>query len=134
MKISRLFITMSCVALASPSAYAGQPAPAAPMHENAKPMPDHSAQMHSMMQRAQEARTPAERNRLMIENMAMMKTHMSAMNGMMDMGGMMAQKPMAMPMTMDPAHMKKMRDHMAMMHQMLESLMVQQQLMMNPAR
>ena len=134
MKMSHLFIAMSCVALASPSAYAAQPAPAVPMHENAKPMPDHSAQMHSMMQRAQEARTPAERNKLMIENMAMMKTHMSAMNGMMDMGGMMAQKPMAMPMTMDPAHMKKMRDHMAMMHQMLESLMVQQQLMMKPAR
>ena len=70
----------------------------------------------------------------MIENMAMMKTHMSAMKGMMDMGGMMAQKPMAMPMTMDPSHMKKMRDHMAMMHQMLERLMVQQQLMMKPAK
>ena len=122
---------MSCVTLTSPSAYAAQPAPAAPMHENAMPMPDHSARMHLMMQRAQEARTPTERNRLMIENMAMMKTHMIAM---MDMGGMMAQKPMAMPMTMDAAHMEKMRNHMAMMHQMLESLMVQQQLMMKPTR
>lgn len=110
---------MSCVALANPSAYAAHPAPAAPMHEDAKPMTDHSAQMHSMMQRAQEARTPAERNRLMIENMAMMKMHMSTMNGMMDMGSMMAGKPTAMPMTMDPSHMKKMRDHMAMMHQIL---------------
>ena len=70
----------------------------------------------------------------MIENMAMMKAHMSAMNGMMDMGGMMAGKPMTTPMTMDPSRMQKMRDHMAMMHQMLESLMVQQQLMMKPAR
>ena len=134
MKISHFFIAFSCVALASPSAYAAQLAPAAQMHENAKPMPDHTAQMLSMMQRAQEARTPAERNRLMIENMAMMKMHMSTMNGMMDMGSMMAGKPMAMPMTMDPSHMKKMRDHMAMMHQMLESLMVQQQLMMKPTR
>ena len=134
MKMSHLLIAMSCVMLASPSAHAAQPAPAPPMHENAMPMPDHSAQMHLMMQRAQDARTPTERNRLMIENMAMMKTHMSAMNGMMDMGGMMAQKPMAIPMTMDPAHMEKMLKHMAMMHQMLESLMVQQQLMMKPTR
>ena len=134
MKIPHFFIAMSCVTLAGTTAYAAQPAPAAPMHENAKPMPDHSARMHLMMQRAQEARTPAERNKLMIENMAMMKAHMSAMNGMMDMGGMMAGKPMAMPMTMDRAHMEKMRNHMAMMHQMLESLMVQQHLMMKPTR
>ena len=127
---------MSCVTLASPSAYAAPPAPAAPMqgHAMPMPMPEHSARMHLMMQRAQAARTPAERNALMVENMAMMKAHMTAMNGMMDMGGMMAGKPMTMPMPMDPAHMEKMHNHMAMMHQMMESLMVQQQLMMRPAR
>ena len=134
MKISHLFIAISCAALASPLVYAAQPAPAAPINEHTMPMPDHSARMHLMMQRAQDAGTPTERNRLMIENMAMMKTHMSEMNAMMDMGGMKAQKPMAMPMTMDPAHMEKMLKHMAMMHQMLESLMVQQQLMMKPTR
>ena len=127
MKIAHLLVAPTFVALASPSAYAAPPAAPAPMHAKMQ-MPEHNARMHLMMQRAQEAKSPAERNNLMIENMARMKNHMSAMNEMMSMGEMMAQKPM--PMSMDPAHMKKMHSHMAMMHQMLESLMVQQQLMM----
>lgn len=134
MKIARILVAVSCVTLASPSAYAGPPAPAVPVHAHPMPMPEQSARMDSMMQRAQAAKTPAQRNALMVENMAMMKAHMTAMNGMMDMGGMMAGKPMTMPMPMDPAHMEKMHNHMAMMHQMMESLMVQQQLMMRPSR
>ena len=37
-------------------------------------------------------------------------------------------------MKMDPAHMEKMKQHMGMMHEMMESLMMQQELMMPPKK
>jgi len=85
-----------------------------------------------MMERAQAAKSPAERNRLMAENMAKMKAHMAEMKGMMDMGTMIDGKPMSMPM--DAAHMEKMHQHMAMMHDMMERLMIQQEMMMKSSK
>lgn len=94
----------------------------------------------------------AEREKLMTENMAMMKAHMASMKAKMAEGGMTSHgdKPMAMDpahnekmkanmadggmMKMDPAHMEKMKQHMEMMHQMVESLMIQQELMMPPKK
>jgi hypothetical protein len=111
--------------------FAAPPEAAPPM---SMPMADHSAQMHAMMAKADSVKTPAERNKLMADNMAMMKVHMA------DMSAMMNQKPMAMPasgpmkMPMDAAHMEKMGKHMAMVNQMLESLMLQQQLMMKSGK
>lgn len=93
---------------------------------NAQPAPP--AMPDTMMDRAIKAKKPAERRQLMIENMAMMNAKMAEMKAMMKMDGMMAGKPMSMPM--DPSHMEKMQQHMALMHQMMERLMVQQQLMM----
>ena len=61
-----------------------------------------------------------------------MKAHMTSMKAKMSEGGMMAQGKG--PMTMDPAHMQKMQQHMGMMHQMMERLMLQQQLMMKPEK
>ena len=133
------------------AAYAAPPEPKPAMQSHAMPMGDHTAHQQ-MMERAQNAKTPAEREKLMTENMAMMKAHMASMKAKMAEGGMMAQgnKPMAMDpahkekmkakmaeggmMKMDPAHMEKMKQHMAMMHQMMESLMMQQELMMPPKK
>jgi hypothetical protein len=133
MKTVHLIAAAAFVSLASPSAFAAPPQAAAPMAMPVTPA-DHSAhhgaQMHAMVAAAQNARTPAERNRLMAENMVMMKDHMAQMTAMMEPMPM----PMATPMVMDAAHMEKMARHMAMMHQMMESLMVQQQLMMKPGR
>jgi hypothetical protein len=135
MNIKKLIAATAFVTLFNPSAFAAQAEPAAPM---AMPMTDHTAhhnaQMHAMMAKADSAKTAAERNKLMAENMAMMKVHMA------DMTAMMNEKPMAMPtsgpmkMPMDAAHMEKMGKHMAMMHQMMESLMVQQQMMMKSGK
>jgi hypothetical protein len=133
MDIKKLIAAAAVLTFFNPSAFATQAEPAAPM---AMPMTDHtahhSAQMHAMMAKADSAKTAAERNKLMVENMAMMKVHMA------DMSAMMNEKPMAMPMSggmaMDAAHMEKMGKHMAMMHQMMESLMVQQQMMMKSGK
>ena len=133
----KTFYTLAAAlaAFTSGATFAAQPETATPM---TMPMPmtdhsaHHSAQMHEMMAKADRAKTPAERNKLMTENMSMMKAHMAEMSTMMN------KKPMAMPMTggmkMDAAHMEKMEKHMAMMHQMMESLMVQQQLMMKSGK
>ena len=135
----KTYYTLAAVlaAFTSGATFAAQPEAAAPM---TMPMSDHSAhhsgQMHEMMGKADRAKTPAERNKLMAENMMMMKAHMA------EMSTMMKKKPMAMPdsgpmsggMKMDAAHMAKMEKHMAMVHQMMESLMVQQQLMMKSGK
>jgi hypothetical protein len=134
---TKLIAAAAFVTFSAPAVFAAPPEAAAPM---AMPMTDHSAhhgaQMHAMMAKADSAKTPAERNKLMADNMAMMKTHMAEMSAMMDHKpmAMPASGPMKMPMTMDAAHMEKMGKHMAMMHQMMESLMVQQQLMMKSVK
>jgi hypothetical protein len=133
------------------AAYAAPPEPTPVMQSHAMPMADHTAHQQ-MMERAQNAKTPAEREKLMTENMAMMKAHMASMKAKMAEGGMMSHgdKPMAMDpahkekmkakmadggmMKMGPAHMDKMKQHMGMMHQMMESLIMQQELMMPPKK
>jgi hypothetical protein len=133
------------------AAYAAPPEPKPAMQSHAMPMADHTAHQQ-MMERAHNAKTPAEREKLMTENMAMMKAHMASMKAKMADGGMMSRgdKPMAMGpahkekmktkmagdgmMKMDPAHMEKMKQHMGMMHEMMESLMMQQELMMPPKK
>jgi hypothetical protein len=133
MKARKLFSALVLLTAAMPLANAAEPVTTTPKTEPAMAMPEHHTDTLSMMDRAQKAKTPAERNKLMAENMAIMKTHMAemkkigAMVGMMD-GKMMDGKPM--PMAMDPAHMEKMHQHMAMMHEMMERLMIQQELMM----
>ncbi|MDA3858407.1 MAG: hypothetical protein PF480_09275 [Roseovarius sp.] len=113
------------------AAYAAPPEPKPAMQSHAMPMADHSAHQQ-MMERAQNAKTPAEREKLMNENMAMMKAHMASMKAKMADGGMMSRGDK--PMAMDPAHMEKMKQHMGMMHQMMESLIMQQELMMPPKK
>lgn len=136
MKMSILFVSLTIFAVAVPPINAAPPETAAPEHSH-QHAADQGAQADSIMARAQKASTPAERNKLMAENMAMMKAHMSKMNSMMDIGSMMGGKMMEgnpMPMAMDAAHMDKMHKHMAMMHEMMERLMVQQDLMMKPTK
>ena len=133
------------------AAYAAPTEPKPPIQKHAMPMADHTAHQQ-MMERAQNAKTPAEREKVMTENMTMMKAHMASMKAKMADGGMMSHgdKPMAMDpshkekmkakmadggmMKMDPAHMEKMKQHMGMMHQMMESLIMQQELMMPPKK
>ena len=127
MKIAHIIAT-ALVTATNPMAFAAPPE--APMPMTMDHSAHHSEQMHAMMAKAEKAKTPVERSKLMAENMAMMKVHMA------DMSAMMNEKPMAMtmPMTMDAAHMEKMGKHMAMMHQMMESLMLQQQMMMKSGK
>jgi len=131
MKASNLITVAAVAMLAGCAAYAKPPESIAPMQGHSMPMADHSAHQQ-MMERAQNAKTPAEREKLMTENMAMMKAHMASMKAKMAEGGMMehGDKPMAM----DPARMEKMKQHMGMMHQMMESLIMQQELMMLPKK
>ncbi|HEY9091560.1 hypothetical protein [Parasphingorhabdus sp.] len=158
MKNSSLITVAAFTMLTGFSANATQPEPKAAMQSQATPMTDNSAHQQ-MMERAQNAKTPAEREKLMTENMAMMKADMASMKAKMADGGMMSQgkKPMKMdpadmkkmkakmaeggmmaqgkgPMAMDPAHMQKMKQHMGMMYQMMERLMLQQELMMDPEK
>jgi hypothetical protein len=123
MKYFQCIAATAFLTLTLSSAIAAPPEAMAPM-TMPMGMSDHSAHMHAMIGKAESARTQAERNKLMAENMAMMKAHMAEISAMKD------EKPMTMPMVMDAAHMEKMKKRMAMMHQMMESLMIQQQLMM----
>jgi hypothetical protein len=136
MKALKLLTALTFLAATVPPAIAAEPQTAAPKHDHSMAMPGHDTDMATMMERAQKAKTPAEKSKLMAENMAMMKAHMAEMKGMSAMGGMMDGKMMdgkPMPITMDPAHMEKMHKHMAMMHEMMERLIIQQDLMMKPA-
>lgn len=136
MKTSILFASLAIFAVAAAPINAAPPETASLDHSH-QHAADQGAQADSVMARAQKAKTPAERNKLMAENMAMMKAHMSEMNGMIDMGNMMGSKMMEgkpMPMAMDAAHMEKMHKHMTMMHEMMERLIVQQDLMMRPMK
>jgi hypothetical protein len=131
MKAPALLAAIASFAIVGPSAYAAPPETTAHQHDHGAPAAQQAAQSDSIMDRAQKAKTPTERNKLMAENMATMKAHMAEMNGMM--GGKMMEG-MPMPMEMDAAHMEKMHKHMTMMHDMMERLMVQQELMMQPAK
>ena len=127
MRTFNLASAAAFVLLASGPAYAAPPEPKPPMQSHAMPMADHTAHQQ-MMERAQNAKTPAEREKFMTDNMAMMKAHMASMKAKMADGGMMSHGDK--PMAMDPVHMEKMKQHMGMMHQMMESLIMQQELMM----
>lgn len=133
MKARKLFSALVVFIVATPLANAAAPQTAAPKSEHATSMPGHHPDTESMIERAQKAKTPAERSKLMAENMATMKAHIAEMKAMGGMGGTMDGKMMdgkPMPMAMDPAHMEKMHRHMAMMHEMMERLVVQQDMMM----
>jgi hypothetical protein len=123
-------ITATAVALLATSAtYAAAPTePKAPLQSHDMPMTESGAQMQMMKDRAAAAKTPAERSKLLSENMDMMKAHMTTMKAKMADGSMMSEGKE--PMAMDAAHMEKMKQHMVMMHQMMERLVLQQQLMM----
>jgi hypothetical protein len=131
MKAPRLLATVACLVTAASAVHAAPPETAAHQHDHSAPAAQQHTQSDSIIDRAQKAKTPAERNKLMAENMAMMKAHMAEMHG--KMGGQMMDGK-AMPMPMDAAHMENMHKHMAMMHDMMERLMVQQELMMKPAK
>jgi hypothetical protein len=92
---------------------------------NSQPTP-HTPE--TMAERTQRAKTLGERQRLMVENMASMEARMAEMSAMVSKSDAIPGKPMGM--TIDCSHVEKMHEHMVMMHQMLESMMVQQRLMM----
>lgn len=129
MKTLKLFSTMAFLAVAIASANATGPQAKVPNHDHAMPMPGVEANVSAMAERAQKAKTPSERSKLMNENMITMKLHMSEMKSLMAIDGKMMDGK-SKPMTMDPAHMEKMQKHMTMMHDMMESLIIQQELMM----
>ncbi len=132
MKSAILLTALTCLTVNVPLTYGAPPATEAHQHEHEGAASKQRADMNGMMARAQAAKSPAERSRLMAENMATMKAHMAKMNGMMNMSTMMDGK--SMPMPMDAAHMEKMHEHMAMMLDMMERLMIQQDLMMRSTR
>ena len=92
--------------------------------------------MQTMMDQTTQAKTPAERQKLMAEHRQMMQEQMVAMRDMTGPGGMMGKDQGAG--TMDPnAQMQMMQRRMDMTHQMMEQMMgqmMQLQLMTNPAQ
>ncbi len=135
MKTANLITVATFAMLTGCAAHATPPESKAATQSHDMMMSENGGQMQMMRDRVASANTPAERSKLMSENMEMMKAHMSSMKGMMADGHMMSQgeKPMA-PMAMHPAQMQKMKQHMDMMHQMMERLMLQQQLMISPKK
>lgn len=79
---------------------------------------DRMQDMHKMMERIQQSKDPAERQRLMQEHMEQMQKMMGDMHGMMDKGmgaGMSAedrQKMMEKRMNMMQGMMEQMMEHM----------------------
>ena len=133
MKASTLFCAMVFLTSTIPLAHAAEPEVTPPKTQHGMAMPEHHAYTLSMTERAHNAKTAAERYELMAENMAVMKAHLAEMKKMHGMGRMLNGNMMdgrPMPMAMDPAHMEKMHQHMAMMHELMERLIVQQELMM----
>ena len=130
MKTRKFFSALILLTAAIPLANAAEPEAVPPNAEHVVAMLEHRADTQSIMELAKNARTPAERNKLMAENMTVMKAHMGDMK---KMGGMMNWKMRdgkPMPTAMDPTHMERMHQHIARMHEMMERLIVQQELMM----
>ena len=83
MKRHLLLAASAFMLLAIPAAYAQTTAPAPP--------PDRFQQMQKMMDQMPQAKTPAERQKLMGEHMGLMRAQMAGMRPMMGQGGMMGQ-------------------------------------------
>ena len=125
MKRYRFLAAAAFLALAIPVAYAAQ-------HATPERMQQRFQQMQTMMDQTTQAKTPAERQKLMAEHRQMMQEQMAAMRDMTGPGGMMGKDQGTG--TMDPnAQMQMMQRRMDMMQQMMEQMM-QQQLMTNPAQ
>ncbi len=128
MKRYRFLATAAFLALAIPAAHAAQ-------HATPERMQQRFQQMHTMMDQTTQAKTPAERQKLMAEHRQMMQEQMVAMRHMTGPAGMMGKNQGTG--TMDPnARMQMMQRRMDMMHQMMEQMMEQmmQQHMTNPAQ
>ena len=128
MKRYRFLAAAAYLALAIPAAYAAQ-------HATPERMQQRFQQMQTMMDQTTQAKTPAERQKLMAEHRQMMEEQMAAMRDMTGPDGMMGKDEGAG--TMDPnAQMQMMQRRMDMMHQIMEQMMEQmmQQHMTNPAQ
>ncbi len=128
MKRYRFLAAAAFLALAIPAAHAAQ-------HATPERMQQRFQQMHTMMDQTTQAKTPAERQKLMAEHRQMMQEQMVAMRDMTGPGGTMGKDQGAG--TIDPnAQMQMMQRRMDMMHQMMEQMMEQmmQQHMTNPAQ
>ena len=157
MKFHRLIVASTFMGLAVPAAYA---APDAVSDQTQQPF----EQMQATMDKAQQAETPADRQKLMTEHMNSMQKQMTAMRGMMTQGGMMPKdgmKPGGMmsgpkdgmkPGGMMPGGMTSknqggvapeasatpqlaaMQKRMDAMQQMMEQMLQEQKLMIAPAK
>jgi hypothetical protein len=127
MKRYRLLAASACMLLAMPAAYAQPTAPA--------PQPDRFQQMQTMMDRMPQAKTPAERQKLAAEHMKLMQEQMTGMRSMMGQGGMMGQPQGGS--AVDPKvapQMQMMQQRLDAMQRMMDQMVQQQQLMMQPAQ
>jgi hypothetical protein len=127
MKRYHLLAVSAFMLLAIPAAYAQTAAPAPP--------PDRFQQMQTMMDQMAQAKTPAERQKLMAEHMALMQAQMTGMRSMMGQGGMTGQPQGGNAMDpKDAPQMQMMQQRVDMMQRMMEQMLQQQQLMMKPAQ
>lgn len=120
-----LLVASAFVLLAVPAAYAQTAAPATP--------PDRFQQMQTMMDQLPQAKTPAERQKLMAEHMKLMQAQMTGMRSMMGQGGMMGQPQAGMDPKIAP-QMQMMQQRVDTMQRMMEQMLQQQQMMMKPAQ
>lgn len=122
-----LLAAAAFMAIAIPAAYAAE-------HATPERMQERNMQMQSMMDQVQQAKTPAERQKLIAGHMKTMQEQMAAMHDMTGPSGMMGQSQGGA--TTDPdvaSQMQMMQQRMTMMQQMMEHMM-QQQAMAMPAK
>ena len=123
----QLLFASAFMLLAIPAAYAQTATPAL--------LPDRFQQMQTMMDQMPQAKTPAERQKLMVDHMELMRVQMTGMRSMMGQGGMMGQPQGGS--AVDPKvapQMQMMQQRMDMMQGMMEQMVQQQQHMMKPAQ
>ena len=148
MKFHRLIVASTFMALAVPAAHAQDAVP--------DPMQQRFDQMQTTMGKAQQAATPADRQKHMTEHMSGMQEQMTAMRGMMAKGGMkpggmmqggmmqggmkpqsqggVVPQPTATPEPTAAPQLAAMQQRMDAMQQMMEQMLQAQKLMMTPPR
>src|SRR5574337_1521410 len=87
-------------------------------------------QMQSMMDRAQHAKTPRERQQFMVEHMKLMQEQLKSMHAMM--GASMMGQPQSSNLPNSEKSLQMLQQRMDMMQQMMEQMTQMQQMMLAP--
>ena len=129
MKIGPLLVA-ACLLFSAPAAFAGQ-------HATPEKIQERNTQLQKLMDQAQQARTPAERQATLAQYMGLMQLQMAAMKEMLGTNGTAgAPQPAAQEDEAGLQMQATMQSMMQMFMQMMMQVMMQnmQQLMQQPPR